>query len=195
MTEAVTGEDSMKTSLIVVIWILIAVQSTVIAQKRIGDAGIRKSAYKLTEESPSVYINFDKIESIRTKASSTLYDVVWFRLHNNTKFVLRFCTYDNSMSRTGKPGIHYDIEQMWSSSADGSSTPPVLVSSFPATDLCNYQNLESGKAYSFGVPKTELLIDNSRLRIRFQFPWESERDVLLGNEVEHFAYFYPSNIR
>lgn len=185
----------MKIVVIALIWVFVSTPSSTIAQNAIVDPSVRNASTKLIEKFPSVYISFDNTELITSKASLNKYEVAWFRLHNNTRFVLRFCAYDTSISRTGKPGIHYEIEKVWNYSDTGLPSPPILVSSFPATDLCTYQSLESGKAFLFGVQKAEILTENSRLRIRFQFPWESERDVLLGNEVEHFVYFYPSNFK
>ena len=148
---------------------------------------------KVDKRSPSVYVTMDGSKGASLKVTGLKSGIVWFLLHNNLNSPIRFCTYDSTISPTGKSGIAYDIETEWDFSKETPPEPPRLVSSFPASDSCINDELASGKSFSFGVPKKQFQ-ERSRLRLSFNYAWEVEKDILLGLEVQHFVYFSVSRI-
>ncbi len=158
-----------------------------------GKSKIQFNKVKLLEDKPSVYVTFENYGKFTPATAKKTYDIAWFRLHNNFKGAISFCSYDSSVSPTGKIGVHYEIEKTPNRTDLSSRNNDSVPIGFPPYDFCNSYNLKSGKTFLFGIPQNHLLKD-TRVKIQFYFPWEDELDFLTVKEPQHYIYYYVTNL-
>lgn len=143
---------------------------------------------KIDENKADVYITYENISTYTSKRNET-YKVVWLRLHNNLKGSISFFSYDDSLTPTGKKGIHYGIEKVPSYDESKNGKIPI---GYPPDDLVFITVLKSGKSYLFGIPEFHL-IDYTHIKIQFFYPWEVGQEFdferSTGKAPEHFIYF------
>lgn len=141
---------------------------------------------------PDVFITFDKITTYNSNQNEK-YEVVWLRLHNNLKGNISFYDYDESVSPTGKIGIHYMVEKIPKnykmSSRDNSEMPL----GFPPYDAPTFYELKGGKSFLFGIPKPHF-IEDSMIKIQIFYPWEVGRELEINRNPEHFIYFLEAEV-
>jgi len=154
------------------------------------------SATKVDKKQPSVYISFDRFETVTSQDKRTgkvrSADLVWLRLHNNLSSDISVCTYDGDFTLTKKPGINYRIESLWDISGT-KPIPPTILYTFPAIDFCREGVIRSGESMPFSV-RRDVLVDWSRIRINFQYAWEDSLDVFYGREPEHIVFMESQKI-
>jgi hypothetical protein len=153
----------------------------------------RMTNARIDGEKSAVHITFEKITTIVIKREdrSEFYNVVWLRLHNNLKGPISFYSYDESVSPTGKKGIHYGIEKT-SSGKSLNEADKEIPNGFPPYDIANYTRLESGKSYLFGIPQFHL-IEDTRIAIQIFYPWQVGRESP-SDQTVNFVYFYEVTI-
>lgn len=156
--------------------------------------GLDPKEFRVEPEKPDVFIKYEKTTSY-TNSRGEHYDVYWLRIHNNLKGDISFKTYDESISPSGKPGIHYEIED---ASCESCFKPlPRLKrevpSGFPPGDISEYSRLKAGGTYLFGVPEFHLL-EETRLKILFNYPWEVGREYEDIDRPFHFVYFFANDL-
>lgn len=146
----------------------------------------------LEANKPDVYITFDKITTYKSNRNET-YEVVWLRLHNNLKGSISFYDYDESLTPTGKIGIHYIVEKQLKYDKPSSRDSSPLPLGFPPYDAPTFYELKSGKSFLFGIPKPHL-IEGAKIRIQIFYPWEVGQELQINRNPEHFVYFYESEV-
>lgn len=161
----------------------------VIAQKKkaIRPTKIASKDVRLNKDKPHIFINFEREGKIDPLYEGESHKRVWLRLHNNSKWLIKFCSSPISpeYNEYGETEITYEIERY-----QGSSETPTARNS----DSCGYYLLKSGRSLVFSVPR-EHLNDGLAVKIPFRYEWETDQD---GSdsflEPQHFVYFYSSDI-
>lgn len=144
---------------------------------------------KLNKDKPSVYITFEKYDQFYFERTDQTYDIIWLRVHNNFKGDISFCSYDTSVSPTGKIGLDYIAEKRLDLSDLSTRNNESVPLGMPGFDLCNQYVLKSGESFPFGVHQKDLVKGN-QIKIRFFYPWEDAYKAWTGNEPTHYIYYY-----
>ncbi len=142
-----------------------------------------------------MYIEFEKISkhTYEIEGRTKSHNVVWLRLHNNMKGSISFFSYDISVSRTGKKGIHYLVKKLLRISEPSSRDNSNIPIGFPPYDGLELSELKSGKSSSFGIPQIHM-IKGTKIAIEFFYPWQVGREFEVDDEPENYVYFLEGYI-
>ncbi len=174
--------EALKVSLIIIV-----TSSLQIAQ--ISD-NRKNELQKVVTTKPGVYMSFVRYEDYRPrKTGRTNHRLAWVRIHNNMTSPIRFCSYDESVSPNAKAGAIFEFERVPDytrpSSRDNSSVPFGMI----GVDVCNEFTLSKGQTFDFALV-IDKYISETRIKVRFFYPWEDVFEAVTGKEPEHFVYFY-----
>lgn len=147
--------------------------------------------FKLNNDMPSVYVTFEKYEKLYSEKTNQTLEIVWLRVHNNFKGDITFCSYDTSVSPTGKIVLNYIAEKTLDFADLSTRNNESIPLGMPGFDICNEYGLKSGNSFLFGVYQKDLTKDRS-IKIQFVYPWEDAFDARTGNEPNHFV---PKNLK
>ncbi|HUF04674.1 MAG TPA: hypothetical protein VMM38_10925 [Aridibacter sp.] len=150
------------------------------------------SLLRIEAEKPDVFITYEKTFPF-TNSKGDNYKVYWLTIHNNLKGDISFLIYDESVSASGKQGIHYWIDDTKCEQCISEEPKREIPIGYPPLDISPYFRLKSGASFSFGVPDFHL-IEATKLKILFNYPWEVGREYEVAKRPSHFVYFYASEL-
>lgn len=113
-------------------------------------------------------------------------DIVWLRLHNNTRWSINFVIYRPVTKKYGAAALYWDV------SCEGTEGLS-LTQRCNDSVLCIFKPLPPRHSMLFTVRRSDLG-KGCFIRVMFSYKWEHK-----SGEPEHFVYFYssalPSNAR
>lgn len=167
----------MKTVISIQLLLLLTLCSTLtyIAQGKIAAKQIR--SVRIDKKLPTAFLRVERIG--KAKNSDIHKARLWFRLHNNTRWVI-FVEASGEEKALGDARMYYDLLK------DSTIEKSVRC------HVCSIVKIAPGKSLLFSLPREELFTASS-MRIRFSYEWE-ESDGFHGREPTHFVYFYLSDL-
>jgi hypothetical protein len=168
----------------------------------------------ISKDHPTVYITFERFgkainpldlplaEPSETSRSKEKGNDVWLRLHNNTRWAIRFTTWSMYIGKGASPkerltgeGSSFKLgDGMEVSIAYGVEEPDGRGVRYTVIDHYTQSWLPSGRSVIFCVPRP-LLSKERTVYVRFNYEWESEQPYAEGHEPGHLARFYGNNLR
>ena len=195
--------------------------ATVSAQQ--GESCGTKAGILLAKDKPTIYITFErpgKVKPTPTRLAATdtsrrqsddpNIQVVWLRLHNNTRWAINFPTDSlyvgpkitaiRLCDGRGALGLRTDIEVNARYEADAVSgdesartsdaaQPPVIRRS----DVFSTSWLPPGGSVIFSVPR-EHLAEGLAIYIPYNYEWEYGERIFRSDEPQHRVYFRASDL-
>jgi len=140
----------------------------------------RSARIKATQ--PTVFLELVRIGKSDTDDSDSVAHRAWFRLINNSKWLIKI---DASGSAEHPHGtrLYYDTLDLKGN----------LIERYSCR-VCSIIGIAAGKSIVFSVPHDELLAASS-VRVQFAYEWEDRVSVAPSFEPSHFVYFYTSNLK
>jgi hypothetical protein len=134
---------------------------------------------RLSKSRPSVYITFDHLGRIAPISSSETEDIVWLRLHNNTRWPIIFVIDRLVTKKYGAAALYWDVgcegnDSLFFTQRCGDSI------------RCTFKPLPPGHDMLFTVRHADLG-KGCFIRVKFSYSWEDK-----SGEPEHLVYFYSS---
>ena len=168
------------------------------------------SSMLIRKDRPSIYIEFERSGKAPPLFEAEKEERIWLRLHNNTQWVIRFCSFSVN-DQYGGTGIVYEVKRNQSSFGRIEGVPRIgalpkernqqestrTPQGYSTGDTCTPYSLDSGKSVVFSISREHL---GKNLYIEFEFwpEWEN-RDNELGNFPQYYVSFsnqeLPSNER
>ena len=198
--------------------------ATVSAQQ--GESCRTKAGILLAKDKPTIYITFEragKVKSTPTRLAATdtsrrqsddqntqNIQVLWLRLHNNTRWAINFPTDSlyvgpkitpiRLCDGRGALGLRTDIEVnvryeaeavrgYESARTSDAGQPPVINRS----DMFSTSWLPPGGSVIFSVPR-EHLAERLAIYIPYNYEWEYGERIFRSDEPQHRVYFRASDL-
>lgn len=148
---------------------------------------------RLLKDKPTIYITFERSGKRKPLFNSESDKGIWLRLHNNTKWSIRFCTFALPEDwYDGEVGMPYEIEKqppLFSGSPDEikkdeDEWKKADALGYNYHEMCETFYLKSGKSVLFSAPREHF----SRfllMKVLYEYEWEFGK----GHEPLHYAVF------
>lgn len=167
----------------------------------------------ISKDHPTVYITFERFgkainpldlplaETSETSRSKAKGNDIWLRLHNNTRWAIRFITWSMYMGKGASPkerltgeGSSFKLSDgMEVSLAYGVDEPDGRSVRYTVIDNYTHSWLPPDRSVIFSVSRPHLSKGRT-IYVGFNYEWESERAYAEGNEPAHLARFYGNNL-
>lgn len=196
-----------------------------------------QSGILLSKEKPTIYITFERVGKVkptptRLAATDTTQEksddqddesiqVVWLRLHNNTRWAINFATDSLYVGpkitpmrlcdgrgalglRTGiEVNVRYEVEAVSGYESVRTSDGGLIINSpvdvpkppvINRSDVFSTSWLPAGGSVIFSVPREHLVAKHLAIYIPYNYEWEYGERIFRSDEPQHRVYFRASDL-
>jgi hypothetical protein len=155
----------------------------IILSVRYEVSGQKDNSFLVDDKRLSVYITYVKKGVRKPRYSNESNQGVWLRLHNNTRWSIRFCGGAFEKENNAHAVNHnVGVLEAWKNKIKDSAIPKGYYA-----HVCMMQVLESGKSLDFSIP-SEHLGEGLMINLPFQYEWEK----VSSSEPTHLVFYYSN---